>query len=257
MERLDRLLVDRGLVDTRSKAQLLIEEGVVFVDDVKILKASFKTKSENIIVKKTNIYVGRGAHKIEGALEDFKLDPAGMVVADVGASTGGFTEFVLEKGATKVFAIDVGHHQLAAKLRDDSRVVNMEGTNIRELDTMDGSCDLAVVDLSFISLKLVLRNIINLLNLNGQAVVLIKPQFEVGKKNLNKQGVCKDLKVIEDTILDLYQWSHSMGLFIKGFSFCHIKGKTGNQEFFFHYDRSLKEHSISEMDLLNTLENGK
>ncbi|EQC47274.1 TlyA family RNA methyltransferase [Bacteriovorax sp. Seq25_V] len=257
MERLDKLLVDRGLVDTRSKAQQLIEEGVVLVDGIVVSKASLRTDSEDIVVNKKNIYVGRGAHKIEGALEDFQVDPAGMIVADVGASTGGFTEFVLEKGASKVFAIDVGHDQLAPKLREDDRVVNMEGTNIRELDSMNGTCDLAVVDLSFISLKLVLENILALLKDSGEAIVLIKPQFEVGKKNLNKQGVCKDQKVIEDTILDLYRWSNTMNYFIKGFSFCHIKGKTGNQEYFFHYDRKLSTHGITEMDLLNILENGQ
>lgn len=254
MNRIDKLLVDLGLVDTRNKAQLLIEEGVVYVDNIQVTKPSFKTDSVNIKITKDIVYVGRGAHKIEGALKDFKFSVKDLVIADVGASTGGFTEYVLVNGAKKVFAIDVGHDQLAPKLRQDPRVINLEGINIRELNEIEEPCDLAVVDLSFISIKLVLKNIMNLLKDNAHAIVLIKPQFEVGQKYLNKKGICTDMNAVKNSMLDIINYSNENKFFIKDISVCAIKGRTGNQEFFFHYDKALTESKIGIMEVEKLLE---
>ena len=246
MDRLDKLLVDQGLVQTRSQAQLLVKEGHVIVDGHIIKKPSFKTDSTNIKITKEEVFVGRGAHKIEGALIDFSIDVNGLVVADVGASTGGFTNYVLTRGAKKVYAIDVGHDQLAPSLVNHSQVVNMEGTNIRDLDGLEESADIAVVDLSFISLKLVLKNIHSLLKDDGKVIALVKPQFEVGKDNLGKNGLVKNNEITLKTILNLFNWCNENNLSIADFSTCSIKGKTGNQEYFFYFDKSLEESSLQE-----------
>lgn len=249
MERLDKKIFELGLVDTRNKAQLLIEEGVVFVDGVKVTKPAYKTNSTNIEIRKENIFVGRGAHKIEGALSDFNIDVTNYIVADVGASTGGFTEFVLLKGADYVFAIDVGHDQLAKKLREDARVENLEGHNIRDIEKLTKECDLAVVDLSFISIKLVLKNILSILAANGKAIVLIKPQFEVGRDNLNKQGICKNLEVVENMLNEILNFSNENKFYISDCKKCAISGRDGNQEYFFLYDKSLLSSKISSSEI--------
>lgn len=257
MNRIDKLLVDLGYVDTRNKAQLLIEEGVVYVDDIQILKPSFKTDSQNIKITKDIVYVGRGAHKIEGALIDFSFNVNDLVVADVGASTGGFTEYVLSKGAKRVFAIDVGHDQLAMKLRNDPRVVNLEGINIRELNEIEELCDLAVVDLSFISIKLVLENIMNLLKPNAHAIILIKPQFEVGQKYLNKKGVCTDFDAIKNSMIDIMNFASKKNFYLENISVCKIKGRTGNQEFFFFFNKNLTSSKIGASQIESLVESLK
>ncbi|OIQ19575.1 MAG: hypothetical protein BM556_03570 [Bacteriovorax sp. MedPE-SWde] len=255
-ERLDKKLVDLELTDTRSKAQQLIKEGVVYVDEIAILKPSFKTNSENIEVRKDIIYVGRGAHKVEGALSRFNIDPNNLIVADVGACTGGFTEFVLTKGAKKVFAIDVGKDQLAKKLREDERVINLEGQNIRDLWELETPADLAVVDLSFISLKLVMENITSLLGSNGKVVALVKPQFEVGKDNIGKKGLVKNNEIVKTTIESLFDWCGSKSIYIQDFCISPITGKTGNTEYFFYIDKSKEHHGIEKELITQIVDEG-
>lgn len=253
-ERLDKKLVDLGLADTRSKAQSLIKEGAVLVNGIKATKASLKVNDENIEITKDIVFVGRGAHKIEGALKEFNVNPEGYTVADVGACTGGFTEYVLTKGATKVFAIDVGHDQLAPKLRSDSRVINMEGTNIRDLQELEEPVDLAVVDLSFISLKLVLDNIHSLIKDDGKIIALVKPQFEVGKEHIGKKGLVKNQEIAKKTIIDLLNWCHEKGYNVNGFCDSPITGKTGNKEYFFYFDKSNLNQKIDEELIINKMD---
>lgn len=250
--RIDKKLVDLGLAQTRSKAQLLIKEGVVFVNSTKVTKTSTKVSDENIEVRKDIVFVGRGAHKIEGALEEFKVDPKGLVVADVGACTGGFTEYVLTKGAIKVFAIDVGHGQLAPKLCEDERVINLEGVNIRDLDSLESPVDLAVVDLSFISLKLVLDNIHSLVAADGKIIALVKPQFEVGRGNIGKKGIVKSDEITRKTIIELLNWCIEKGHGVNGFCVSPLVGKTGNREYFFFFDKKRPQEFISE-DIINNI----
>jgi len=255
-DRLDKRLVDLALIETRSKAQQLIKEGVVSVDGEIITKPSFKTNSDNIEIKKETLYVGRGAHKVEGALARFNIDPSSMIVADVGACTGGFTEYVLNQGAVKVFAIDVGRDQLAKKLCEDERVINLEGTNIRDLSSLETPADLAVVDLSFISLKLVMENIISLLNDSGKVVALVKPQFEVGKDNIGKKGLVKDTDIVKTTIHSLLDWCGDKGFYVQDFCISPITGKTGNTEYFFYIDKMKSEHKIDKIIIDKVIDEG-
>jgi len=171
-DRIDKSLVDRGILKTRSQAKMLIAQGCIFCNEKKVLKSSMKVEeSDKLEVKEMNIYVSRGAYKMEKALVDFDINPKDLIVADVGASTGGFTQVCLEAGARKVYAIDVGHDQLSEILKEDARVVNLEGTNIKFPLELDEKVDLCVVDLSFISIKLVFLNIYNLLKSGGSAIV--------------------------------------------------------------------------------------
>ena len=194
--RLDTLLVERGFAPTRAKAQALILAGLVVVGEHAAEKAGQQVESAADIRLKGDFcpYVSRGGLKLEGALRRFSLDPGGLVCVDVGASTGGFTDCLLQHGAAKVYAIDVGYGQLAWKLREDSRVVSVERQNIRHLppDILPEPVDLAVVDTSFISLRLVLPHVAALLRPGGAIVALVKPQFEVEKGEVGKGGVVRD-----------------------------------------------------------------
>ncbi|ATH09132.1 TlyA family rRNA (cytidine-2'-O)-methyltransferase [Halobacteriovorax marinus] len=250
-DRVDKVLVATGLASTRSQASLLVKEGVVYYNNTLVKKTSLIVEGESLEVRKDNIFVGRGAHKIEGALEEFNVDPQGMIVADVGASTGGFTDYILQKGASKVFAIDVGHGQLAKSLREDSRVINMEGVNIRYELELDEKVDLAVVDLSYISLKLTLDTIHSLVKDNGSIIALVKPQFEVGKENVGKGGIVRSDEARLNSLESLYAWCSEKKYFIKEAMVSPIKGKTGNTEYFFYFDRSLSDHELTKEELRN------
>lgn len=243
-ERLDKALVVLGLASTRSQAQQFIDEGCVFYRGQKVQKASLKVELEELEVRKKVIYVGRGAHKIEGALHDFQVSVENKVIADVGASTGGFTDYVLKNGAKKVFAIDVGHDQLAPSLREDSRVVNLEGINIRNPLDLDEKVDLAVVDLSFISLKLTLDSIVSLVKEAGDVICLVKPQFEAGLERLGKNAIVKDQNIREEILCELLFWCDKKGYFIKNAIRSPIVGGSGNIEYFFHIDKKLNKHAI-------------
>jgi len=234
-ERLDTLLVKLNLVSTRSKAQDLIKKGKVRVDGKVVVKASSKfTAEQEILVDSSDLFVGRGAEKLRGAHEDFDISFEDKVVGDMGASTGGFTEYALLNGAKKVYAVDVGHDQLDSRLKSDSRVINLEGKNIKEGLNFGEKCDLVVIDLSFISLIQVIDPILNILKNEGELLALVKPQFEVGKEGLGKNGIVKSKKHIQKSLIVLYDEFLKRDLIVKFFSPCKIKGRTGNQEYFFY-----------------------
>lgn len=236
-DRVDKVLVEAKLTSTRSQALLLIEEGVVFYQGKKVEKASMQVTAEGLEVRKDVQYVSRGAHKIEGALARFNVKVEGLVVADVGASTGGFTDYVLHQGAKKVYCIDVGHDQLAESLRKDPRVENHEGVNIRHPFELSEKVDLAVVDLSFISLKLVLKNIFDLVKPTGVIIALVKPQFEVGPTGVDQNGIVKSEGHRLVMMHELKEWCKGQGFFLVDQCESPILGKTGNKEYFFYFDK--------------------
>lgn len=239
-DRVDKVLVEAGLTSTRSQALLLIEEGVVFYQNKKVEKASQQVTSEGLEVRKDVQYVSRGAHKIEGALARFEIKVEGMYVADVGASTGGFTDYVLRSGAKKVLCLDVGHDQLAQSLREDPRVENHEGVNIKFPFETKEKVDLAVVDLSFISLKLVLKNIFDLVSADGKIVALVKPQFEVGQTGLDSNGIVKSEGHRLVMLHEMKEWCKAQGFILVNQCESPILGKNGNKEYFFYFDKGRK-----------------
>lgn len=230
-DRADKVLADKGLVTTRSQAKSLIENGDVTVNGVTIRKAGELIDADAKIEIKAQLFVGRGAFKLVKALDAFMIDPSGKICLDVGASTGGFTEVLLNHGAVKVYAIDVGHDQLAAKLRSDNRVVNLEGTNIKDLTSLPDLADLAVMDLSFISITKVLDAVKNLLRPEASLVALVKPQFEAGRERLPKDGVIKDAKVQSAVLNEVISFATLNGWKHHGTIDSPIEGKSGNKEF--------------------------
>lgn len=236
-DRADKMLVEAKLTSTRSQALLLIEEGVVFYHNKLVEKASQQVTAEGLEVRKEIQYVSRGAHKIEGALARFQVDVKGLIVADVGASTGGFTDYVLRSGATKVYCLDVGHDQLAQSLREDPRVENHEGVNIKFPFEISEKVDLAVVDLSFISLKLVLKNIFDLVKPKGKIVALLKPQFEVGQSGLDNNGIVKSEGHRLVMLHEIKEWCKAQGFVLVDQCESPILGKNGNKEYFFYFDK--------------------
>lgn len=238
-KRLDVLLTEQGYADTRSKAQAIIMAGQVYVNGQKADKPgiSYEDSVQIEVRGETCPYVSRGGLKLEKALRDFGVKPVGYVCSDSGASTGGFTDCLLQQGAAKVFAIDVGYGQLDWKIRSDSRVVVMERTNIRYVTPEDlgESLDLSVIDVSFIGLEIVLPAIKNLLKAEcGQVLCLIKPQFEAGKENVGKKGVVKDPAVHKMVLDDFVELAHRLGFTILGLTFSPVKGPEGNIEFLAH-----------------------
>ena len=237
-ERLDILLTEKGLCESRSRAQALIMSGEVYVNGQKCDKAGTPVDSEALIEVRGSVcpYVSRGGLKLEKALRDFGVDPTGFVCSDSGASTGGFTDCLLQKGAKKVFAIDVGYGQLAWSLRTDERVVCMERTNIRYVKPEDlgEPLDLSVVDVSFISLKIVLPAIKALLKPTGQILCLIKPQFEAGKDKVGKKGVVRDPAVHAEVLENFLTLAAELQLTVRNLTFPPVKGPEGNIEFLGH-----------------------
>ena len=237
-ERLDSLLVDRGLVSSRERAKALIAEGKVLVDQQMIDKPGTTVRVEAHLELTAELpYVSRGGLKLEGALGAFGIDPQGMVVMDVGASTGGFTDCILQRGAKKVYAVDVGYGQLAWKLRNDPRVVNLERANIRYLQreaVQEEGVDLILIDTSFISIEKFLPHVLGFLREGGILVGLIKPQFEVGKGEVGKGGVVRDPALHEKVIERISAFSRELGLRILGVAESPLLGPKGNKEFFIH-----------------------
>jgi len=237
-KRLDVLLVEQGLADTRSKAQAIIMSGLVYVDGQKADKPGISYEETVSIEVRTGgcPYVSRGGLKLEKALRDFGVDPTGFVCSDSGASTGGFTDCLLQQGASKVFAIDVGYGQLDWKIRSDPRVVVMERTNVRYVTPEDlgEPLDLSVIDVSFISLKIVLPVIKTFLKPTGQVLCLIKPQFEAGKEKVGKKGVVRDPAVHKEVLDNFVALAHEIGFTILGLTFSPVKGPEGNIEFLGH-----------------------
>ncbi len=234
-ERLDKLLVDQGLVISRERAKALIMAGKVIVDEHRVDKAGLKISVDaHIRLRGEDIpYVSRGGLKLEKALQEFPLPVAGRVAIDVGASTGGFTDCLLQNGAAKVYAVDVGYGQLAWKLREDQRVVNLERCNIRHLlpEQLAEQPSLAVIDASFISLTKVLPSTLSLLTDDAMVVALIKPQFEVGKGLVGKGGVVKDPQLHQQVVVAIQSLAVALGCLIVGVVESPILGPRGNREF--------------------------
>lgn len=237
-ERLDVLLVNRGMFESRAKAQAAVMAGQVLVNEQKIDKPGTPVAPEVTIRLLGNKlpYVSRGGLKLEKALQIFPISVEGKVVADIGASTGGFTDCALQNGAAKVYAIDVGYGQLAWKLRNDERVVNMERTNVRylEADSLLEQVDAATIDVAFISLDKILPAVHKILKPEGFVVALIKPQFEAGKENVGKKGVVRDAAVHEQVINNVISFAKGEGFGIAGLDFSPIKGPEGNIEYLLH-----------------------
>lgn len=234
--RLDVILVRRGLVETRERAQWLIENGQVQVEGKVVTKPSFRVSPEaDIRLLGTLPYVSRGGFKLEAALKSFGVNPEGWVALDVGASTGGFTDCLLQHGAQRVYAVDVGHSQLAPRLKQDPRVVLYEDTDIRHLSTLPELVDLAVIDVSFISLRQVIPSVLPFLKpQKGQIIALIKPQFETGSSHLVRKGVIRDPGLRQKMVEELLLWFQEQGLEILGFIPSPIPGGDGNIEYLVH-----------------------
>ncbi len=234
-KRIDLYLVENGYAQSRERAKLMIKNNGVLINGKNISKPSATVAKDDcveVVVKDLN-YVGRGALKLEQAFTSFDFDINSKVCADIGASTGGFTEVMLDNDAKKVYAIDVGHDQLADKLINDNRVINCEGTNVKNLtrEFFNEDVSFMSVDLSFISLKLVLKILYDCLCDNGEIIILIKPQFEAGKKALNKKGIVKDRKTHVVVLSDVLNFARMCGFNLLGLTFSSIRGGDGNIEY--------------------------
>ena len=232
--RLDKALMERGLVPSRSRAALLIEGGGVCVNEKTVRKCSFETtESDELSVNDLIGYVGRGGLKLENALSVFGVSCAGRHALDIGASTGGFTECLLRFGAASVTAVDVGHGQMHPSLVNDPRVINMENTNARLLtpDAVGGKKDLAVMDVSFISQSVIYPSLFSCVKPEAPIITLVKPQFEAGSRYLNKKGVIKDKKVYLSVLRDLDAAAHALGRGVTKAMVSPILGGDGNMEF--------------------------
>ena len=240
-ERLDVLLVSRGLAESREKAKAIIMSGNVYVDGQKEDKAGSNFPAEAVIEVRGNTlkYVSRGGLKLEKAMENFDVTLAGKICMDVGSSTGGFTDCMLQNGAVKVYAVDVGHGQLAWKLRNDERVVCMEKTNIRYVTPEDvaDKINFSSIDVSFISLTKVLGPVKELLSDDGQIVCLIKPQFEAGREKVGKHGVVRDSVVHLEVIEKVIDFAISIGFEVLNLEFSPVKGPEGNIEYLLHLQK--------------------
>ena len=249
-KRLDVLLTEQGYADTRSKAQAIIMSGLVYVDGQKADKPGISYDDTVSIEVRGAVcpYVSRGGLKLEKALRDFGVKPEGFVCSDSGASTGGFTDCLLQQGAKKVFAIDVGYGQLDWKIRSDPRVVVMERTNIRYVtpEQLGEALDLSVIDVSFISLKIVLPVIKTLLKPTGQVLCLIKPQFEAGKEKVGKKGVVRDPQTHQEVLDQFVALAHELEFCILGLTFSPVKGPEGNIEFLGHLSLEARNESFPD-----------
>ena len=250
-ERLDVLLVKRGLAESREKAKAIIMTGNVFVEEQREDKAgSTFAEDAQIRIKGTPMkYVSRGGYKLEKAMELWHVPLQDKLCMDVGSSTGGFTDCMLQNGAVKVYAIDVGTNQLAWKLRQDERVVSMEKTNIRYVTPEDiaDPIDFSSIDVAFISLTKVLIPVWNLLKNGGRVVCLVKPQFEAGREKVGKKGVVRDKKVHEEVVCHIMTYALSMGFEILGLSYSPIKGPESNIEYLLYIEKPQDAQALTEI----------
>ena len=237
-ERLDKLLVEKGIVSTREKARALIMAGEVTVEGKVFDKAGTRMDLEAPIQLRgeTFPYVSRGGEKLEGALKAFGINPKGLVVMDVGASTGGFTDCVLQKGARRVYAVDVGYGQLAWKLQKDARVVSLERKNVRYLprEEVEEEIDLILIDTSFISIEKFIPHLLGFLKKGGAILSLIKPQFEVGRREVGKRGVVRDASLHQKVIDRISNFCRALKLKVLGVTESPLLGPKGNKEFFIY-----------------------
>lgn len=234
-KRLDTVVVDLGFAETRSKASAIIMSGEIYVNGQKETKAGYAVKDTDKIEFKGKKmpFVSRGGYKLEKAMKTFPISLQNCICMDIGASTGGFTDCMLQCGASKVYAIDVGYGQLAWKLRTDERVVNLERTNFRYLtkETVTDEIDFASIDVSFISLKKILPVLFDFLKDNGKTVALIKPQFEAGKDKVGKKGVVRDINTHKEVISSVVGFAFETGFSVLGLDFSPIRGPEGNIEY--------------------------
>ena len=249
-QRLDVLLVEKGLAESREKAKAILMAGIVYVDGNKEDKAgtTFAPDVQIEVKGKTLPYVSRGGLKLEKAMQQFPITLSGKVCMDVGSSTGGFTDCMLQNGAVKVYAVDVGHGQLAWKLRNDPRVVCMEKTNIRYVtpEDIEERVDFSSIDVSFISLTKVLLPVKNLLTDKGQIVCLIKPQFEAGREKVGKKGVVRDRNVHEEVIEMVIAYAASIDLYPLALDFSPVKGPEGNIEYLLFLSKNKEDQKIMD-----------
>lgn len=243
--RLDQLVFDLGLAESRERAKTTVMSGLVFVNGQRADKPGMQVSPDvNVEIKGTALpYVSRGGLKLEKALKVFPIDVKDKVCIDCGASTGGFTDVLLKNGAAKVYSVDVGYGQLAWSLRNDERVVNMERTNIRYISSelIPEPLDICVMDLSFISVKLVLPAVCALLKDNAQLVCLIKPQFEAGREEVGKKGVVRDKAVHLSVIESVLSFAPTVGMTVMGLDFSPIKGPEGNREYLCYMKKGVQE----------------
>lgn len=246
-ERLDVMLVNRGLAASREKAKAIIMSGVVFVEGQREDKAgaTFDEKVQIEVKGPTLKYVSRGGLKLEKAMQNFDVTLMGRVCMDVGSSTGGFTDCMLQNGAVKVYAVDVGHGQLDWKLRKDDRVVCMERTNIRYVtpDQIAERISFASIDVSFISLTKVLGPVKELLKEDGEIICLIKPQFEAGREKVGKKGVVRDINVHKEVIHMVMDYAVSIGFVLCNLDFSPVKGPEGNIEYLLHLSKNTEKET--------------
>ena len=237
-QRLDQLVYELGFTESRERARTTIMSGLVFVNGQRADKPGMTVDPEAKIEVRGEAlpFVSRGGFKLDKALKAFPVDPAGKVCIDCGASTGGFTDVLLQHGAAKVYAVDVGYGQLAWKLRTDERVVNLERTNLRYVDEtmIPEPLDLAVMDVSFISVRLILPAVKALLKPGADYICLIKPQFEAGRDEVGKKGVVRDAKVHEQVVRGILVFARELGFSLMGLDFSPIKGPEGNIEYICH-----------------------
>ncbi len=249
-QRLDVLLVEKGLAESREKAKAILMAGIVYVDGNKEDKAgtTFAPDVQIEVKGKTLPYVSRGGLKLEKAMQQFPITLSGKVCMDVGSSTGGFTDCMLQNGAVKVYAVDVGHGQLAWKLRNDPRVVCMEKTNIRYVtpEDIEERVEFSSIDVSFISLTKVLLPVKNLLTDKGQIVCLIKPQFEAGREKVGKKGVVRDRNVHEEVIEMVIAYAASIDLYPLALDFSPVKGPEGNIEYLLFLSKNKEDQKIMD-----------
>ena len=253
--RLDAKIAELGLAESREKAKAFIMAGLVYVNGMKAVKAGMTvTNKDNIEVRGTSEFVSRGGHKLKKAMQSFPIDLNDKICMDVGASTGGFTDCMLQNGASKVYSVDVGYGQLAWKLRSDDRVVNLERTNIRYItdEIVPDKIDFFSVDVSFISLTLVLPAVKNLLAEKGAGVCLIKPQFEAGREKVGKKGVVRDKNVHIEVIEKIWNFASECGFKILGLDYSPIKGPEGNIEYLIYI--SLEGETTNDYDITSVVE---
>ena len=256
--RLDVYLTEHGYAESRQKAQALIMSGIVYIDNQKADKAGTPVKEgQSVEVRGDTLkYVSRGGLKLEKAMSSFSLSLDNMICADIGASTGGFTDCMLQNGARLVYAIDVGYGQLSWKLRTDERVINLERTNFRYVthEQIPDELDFASVDVSFISLKKILPVMRELMKDNASAVCLIKPQFEAGKENVGKKGVVRDKSVHESVVNDIVGFALNNGFSVHGLDYSPVKGPQGNIEYLVllqKADETVNDSNVDIADLVN------
>lgn len=250
-KRLDIALYERGFTESREKAKALIMSGIVYVNDQKEIKAGRDIRPDDVIEVRgsTLKYVSRGGLKLEKAMQSFPINLGNKICMDIGASTGGFSDCMLQNGAVKVYAIDVGYGQLAWKLRSDERVVNLERTNFRYVtrEQVPDEIDFASVDVSFISLKLILPVMYELLKADGEAVCLIKPQFEAGRENVGKKGVVRDPDVHENVIKTIAEFANAASFDVLGLEHSPVKGPEGNIEYLMYLRKCDTPQDSSEV----------